>query len=204
MSLFFLYFGIFSTDFVQPVRERESVVFGEGHFVGTRFSSAFSFSHHAHGTDTELRAAHCDQNPNTEREREYKVVIKFVAQADWHHLGQFLAGKRADAPQEALQILDIVMRELSSKRYCPVGRSFFSPDIRTPQWLGKGVESWCGFYRSIRPTQMVLTLNIDMSSAAFIEPLPVIEFVAKLLGKDVLSRTLSDSDRVKIKKPLEE
>lgn len=39
---------------------------------------------------------------------------------------------------------------------------------------------------------------VDMASAAFIEPLPVIEFVAQLLGKDVLSRTLSDSDRVKV------
>lgn len=39
---------------------------------------------------------------------------------------------------------------------------------------------------------------IDMSSAAFIEPLPVIEFVGQLLGKDVLSRPLSDSDRIKV------
>ncbi|KAK6265746.1 hypothetical protein QUC31_016583 [Theobroma cacao] len=76
------------------------------------------------------------------REREYKVVIKFVARANMHHLGQFLAGKRADAPQEALQILDIVLRELSMKRYCPIGRSFFSPDIRAPQRLGDGLESW--------------------------------------------------------------
>lgn len=38
----------------------------------------------------------------------------------------------------------------------------------------------------------------DMASAAFIEPLPVIEFVAQLLGKDVVSRTLSDSDRIKV------
>ncbi|XP_022137920.1 protein argonaute 10 [Momordica charantia] len=136
------------------------------------------------------------------REREYKVVIKFVARANLHHLGQFLAGKRADAPQEALQILDIVLRELSSKRYCQIGRSFFSPDIRSPQRLGDGLESWCGFYQSIRPTQMGLSLNIDMASAAFIEPLPVLEFVAQLLGKDVLSRPLSDSDRVKIKKAL--
>ncbi|XP_061986596.1 protein argonaute 10-like [Populus nigra] len=136
------------------------------------------------------------------RGREYKVAIKFVARANMYHLGQFLAGKRADAPQEALQILDIVLRELSSKRYCPVGRSFFSPDIRAPQRLGDGLESWCGFYQSIRPTQMGLSLNIDMASAAFIEPLPVIEFVAQLLGKDILSRPLSDSDRVKIKKGL--
>ncbi|XWS08907.1 hypothetical protein CRYUN_Cryun40dG0040800 [Craigia yunnanensis] len=49
---------------------------------------------------------------------------------------------------------------------------------------------------------MGLSLNIDMASAAFIEPLPVVEFVAQLLGKDVLSRPLSDSDYVKIKKAL--
>ncbi|KAF5176317.1 argonaute like [Thalictrum thalictroides] len=136
------------------------------------------------------------------REREYKVVIKFVARASLHHLGQFLSGKCADAPQEALQILDIVLRELSTKRYCAVGRSFYSPDIRKPQRLGEGLESWCGFYQSIRPTQMGLSLNIDMSSAVFIEPLPVIEYIAQLLGKDVFSRILSDSDRVKIKKAL--
>ena len=44
------------------------------------------------------------------------MVIKFVARANMHHLGQFLAGKRVDGPQEALQILDIVLRELSTKR----------------------------------------------------------------------------------------
>lgn len=47
----------------------------------------------------------------------YKVVIKFVAKASLHHLGQFLAGKQADGPRDALQILDIVLRELSMKRY---------------------------------------------------------------------------------------
>ncbi|KAF5736794.1 Stabilizer of iron transporter SufD / Polynucleotidyl transferase isoform 1 [Tripterygium wilfordii] len=143
-----------------------------------------------------------DGTNGPKREREYRVVIKFVARANLHHLGQFLAGNRADAPQEALQILDIVLRELSVKRYCPIGRSFFSSDIRAPQRLGDGLESWCGFYQSIRPTQMGLSLNIDMASAAFIEPLPVIEFAGQLLGKDVLSRPLSDSDRVKIKKAL--
>lgn len=37
-----------------------------------------------------------------------------------------------------------------------------------------------------------------MSSKAFIEPLPVIDFVAQILGKDVLSKPLSDADRVKV------
>ncbi|KAL1200730.1 Protein argonaute 1 [Cardamine amara subsp. amara] len=138
------------------------------------------------------------------REREFKVVIKLAARADLHHLGLFLEGKQADAPQEALQVLDIVLRELptSRPRYTPVGRSFYSPNIGRKQSLGDGLESWRGFYQSIRPTQMGLSLNIDMSSTAFIEALPVISFVCELLNRDISSRPLSDADRVKIKKAL--
>ncbi|XP_073136369.1 protein argonaute 1B-like [Henckelia pumila] len=136
------------------------------------------------------------------REREFKVVIKFAARADLHHLGMFLQGRQADAPQEALQVLDIVLRELPTSRYSPVGRSFYSPDLGRRHPLGEGLESWRGFYQSIRPTQMGLSLNIDMSSTAFIEPLPVIDFVTQLLNRDVSARPLSDADRVKIKKAL--
>ncbi|XP_020250305.1 LOW QUALITY PROTEIN: protein argonaute 1B-like [Asparagus officinalis] len=135
------------------------------------------------------------------RQRPFKIVIKFASRADLHHLAMFLSGRQADAPQEALQVLDIVLRELPTARYCPVGRSFYSPDLGRRQQLGDGLESWRGFYQSIRPTQMGLSLNIDMSSTAFIEPLPVIDFVTQLLNRDT-SRPLSDSDRVKIKKAL--
>ncbi|KAL8245916.1 hypothetical protein R6Q59_007132, partial [Mikania micrantha] len=143
-----------------------------------------------------------DGSGSTRRERDFKVVIKFASRADLHHLGLFLAGRQADAPQEALQVLDIVLRELPTNRYSPVGRSFYSPDLGRRQPLGEGLESWRGFYQSIRPTQMGLSLNIDMSSTAFIEPLPVIDFVTQLLNRDVSARPLSDSDRVKIKKAL--
>ncbi|VAI63851.1 unnamed protein product [Triticum turgidum subsp. durum] len=136
------------------------------------------------------------------RQRNFKVVIKFAARADLHRLGMFLAGRHAEAPQEALQVLDIVLRELPSARYAPFGRSFFSPDLGRRQPLGDGLESWRGFYQSIRPTQMGLSLNIDMSATAFIEPLPVIDYAAQLLRSDIHSRPLSDAERVKIKKAL--
>ncbi|WOK94801.1 protein argonaute 1B [Canna indica] len=144
-----------------------------------------------------------DDGSGTERrQRAFRVVIKLAARVDLHHLEMFLSGRQADAPQEALQVLDIVLRELPTARYLPVGRSFYSPDLGRRQPLGEGLESWRGFYQSIRPTQMGLSLNIDMSSTAFIEPLPVIDFVQQLLNRDVQSRPLSDSDRVKIKKAL--
>ncbi|KAM0902733.1 hypothetical protein ACQ4PT_019040 [Festuca glaucescens] len=139
----------------------------------------------------------------TAREREYKVAIKFAARADLHHLRQFIARRQPDAPQEALQVLDVVLREVANQRYLAVRRSFYSPDIRKPQRLGDGLQSWFGFYQSIRPTQMGLSLNIDMSSTAFIEPLPVIDFVAQFLGKDVMSRRLSDANRIKACKIVE-
>ena len=50
------------------------------------------------------------------REREFKVVIKLASRADLHHLEMFLKGRQADAPQEALQVLDIVLRELPTAR----------------------------------------------------------------------------------------
>ncbi|KAL5729468.1 Protein argonaute PNH1 [Ranunculus cassubicifolius] len=143
-----------------------------------------------------------DDGSGMARQREFKVVIKFVARANMHHLRQFLAGKVADAPQEAVQALDIVLREMSTQRYMSIGRSFYSPEIRKPHKLGDGLQSLRGFYQSLRPTQMGLSLNIDISSATFMEPLPVIEFVAQILGKDVLTRPLSDSDRIKVKKAL--
>jgi eukaryotic translation initiation factor 2C len=50
------------------------------------------------------------------RQRVFRVVIKFAARADLHHLAMFLAGRQPDAPQEALQVLDIVLRELPTAR----------------------------------------------------------------------------------------
>lgn len=44
------------------------------------------------------------------------MVIKLAARTDLHHLELFLAGRLADAPQDALQVLDIVLRELPTTR----------------------------------------------------------------------------------------
>ena len=44
------------------------------------------------------------------------MAIKFAARADLHHLRRFMDGKQADVPQDALQVLDIVLRELSNQR----------------------------------------------------------------------------------------
>lgn len=49
-------------------------------------------------------------------------------------------------------------------RYTVVGRSFFSPNLGQTGQLGYGTEYWRGYYQSLRPTQMGLSLNIGFSS----------------------------------------
>jgi hypothetical protein len=48
--------------------------------------------------------------------------------------------------------------------YASFGRLLYSPDLRKPHSLSGGLESWHGFYQSIRPTQMGLSLNVGESS----------------------------------------
>jgi len=54
-------------------------------------------------------------------------------------------------------------------RYEPFGRSFFSPDLGRRRSLGEGIESWRGFYQSIRPTQMGLSLNIGKKPLSLVD-----------------------------------
>ncbi|CAI8616294.1 unnamed protein product [Vicia faba] len=108
---------------------------------------------------------------------------------------------KLDCPYETIQALDIALRATPSEKYIVAGRSFFSPSLGQPGPLGGGIEYYRGFYQSIRPTQMGLSLNIDVSSRAFYEPILVTEFVKKHFNLN-FTRPLSDQDRVKIKKAL--
>ncbi|XP_028756822.1 protein argonaute 5-like isoform X2 [Neltuma alba] len=135
------------------------------------------------------------------REREFKVTIRYASKADLHHLQQFLRCRQLDNPQETIQALDVVLRASPSEKYTVVGRSFFSPSLGQTGELGDGIEYWRGYYQSIRPTQMGLSLNIDVSARAFYEDIFVTDFIAKHFNFN-FSRRLSDQDRIKIKKAL--
>ncbi|RDX94875.1 Protein argonaute MEL1, partial [Mucuna pruriens] len=135
------------------------------------------------------------------RDREYRVTIRYANKTDLHHLFEFLSRRQLDCPQETIQALDVVLRATPSQHYNVVGRSFFSPVLGQTGSLGSGTEYWRGYYQSLRPTQMGLSLNIDVSARAFYEPIPVIEFIEKHFNLNP-TRPFSDHDRVKVKKAL--
>ncbi|CAN6322278.1 unnamed protein product [Urochloa humidicola] len=135
-------------------------------------------------------------------EREYKITIRIAGRTDLYHLQQFLRGRQRDMPQETIQVLDVVLRESPSWNYVTVSRSFFSTTFGHRGDIGEGLECWRGYYQSLRPTQMGLSLNIDISATSFFKPVTVIKFVEEFLSIRDTSRPLSDRDRVKIKKAL--
>ncbi|PWA91206.1 Argonaute/Dicer protein, PAZ [Artemisia annua] len=131
------------------------------------------------------------------RQREFKVAVKFAATKDIDHLRQFLSGRQHDNPQETIQALDIVLREAASHERIIVGRSIFSTAFEMGP-LGDGVDYCRGFYQSLRPTQMGLSLNIGV---AFYRAMLVSDFVMEYLGKRAPG-PLTEQDRIKVKKAL--
>ncbi|PIA41768.1 hypothetical protein AQUCO_02200300v1 [Aquilegia coerulea] len=141
-----------------------------------------------------------EEKASSRREREFKVAIKLAGRTDLHHLQQFLSGQQRDAPQETIQVLDIVLREKPSNDYTVVGRSFFSIKLGQKSEVGDGLECWRGYYQSLRPTQMGMSLNIDVAATAFYEAIPVVDYICKFLNLRDPSRPLTDIDRIKVKK----
>ncbi|GKG19013.1 PAZ domain-containing protein, partial [Tanacetum coccineum] len=79
------------------------------------------------------------------------------------HLRKLLSGRQHDNPQETIQALDIVLREAASHERIIVGRSIFSSAF-VMDLLGNGVDCCRGFYQSLRPTGMGLSLCIGESN----------------------------------------
>ncbi|KAH9660361.1 protein argonaute 5 [Citrus sinensis] len=149
------------------------------------------------------------------KERQFRVVIRLASKPDLYTLQQFLRRRHFEVPYEVIQVLDVVLRAAPSEKYLTltllikvslfgthtvVGRSFFSTDLGPMGQLGDGVEYWRGYFQSLRPTQMGLSLNIDVSARSFYEPILATEFV-QYYCRD-LSRPLSDQVRLKVKKAL--
>ncbi|KAL2576803.1 hypothetical protein AAZV13_16G095200 [Glycine max] len=71
--------------------------------------------------------------------------------------GEILSKPFLDACKHILPVIVVKCR------FDVVGRSFFSPSLGKPGTLGSRTKYWRGYYQSLRPTQMGLSLNIGIS-----------------------------------------
>jgi eukaryotic translation initiation factor 2C len=114
---------------------------------------------------------------NSGREIKFNITIKYASQIDLQSLVQYMAnGTSLDAPQKAIQAVDIVLRNASAFRFVQVGRSFFNPPKDRAVELGGGLELWYGFYQSAvlgwKPF-----VNIDVAHKGFPSARNVVDII---------------------------
>ncbi|XP_075233005.1 protein argonaute-2-like isoform X4 [Lycorma delicatula] len=135
---------------------------------------------------------------------EYEVTIKFAAKVDMSPLISYMnSGSSTSPPQEAIQAIDIVLRNPAAMRFVAVGRSFFTP----PQQeqivdLGDGLELWYGFYQSAilgwKPF-----LNVDVAHKGFPKPENLIKVIRDqnaTIGDRVFDKELDNWQKESLQK----
>lgn len=132
------------------------------------------------------------------RSKTYKVMISFAAKIPMQAIGNALRGQESENSQEALRVLDIILRQHAAKQGCLLVRqSFFHNDPNNFADIGGGVLGCRGFHSSFRTTQGGLSLNIDVSTTMIIQPGPVIDFLlANQNAKDPYSLDWTKAKRV--------
>ncbi|XP_057740608.1 protein argonaute 4A-like [Arachis stenosperma] len=109
-----------------------------------------------------------------------KAVISYAAKIPIQAIADALRGQDSEHFQEALRVLDIILRQHAAKQGCLLVRqSFFHDNPRNYTDLGGGVQGCRGFHSSFRPTQGGLSLNIDVSTTMVVKPGPVLDFLCE-------------------------
>ncbi|KAE9588939.1 putative post-transcriptional gene silencing PAZ-Argonaute family [Lupinus albus] len=122
----------------------------------------------------ETKRSKCSFQSNT-----FTVEISFAAKIPLRSIALALDGVESDAnSQDALRVLNIVLRQQAANRGCLLVRqSFFHDDSRNFTDVGGGVTGVRGFHSSFHLTQAGLALNMDMSTTMILKPGPVIDFL---------------------------
>ncbi|XP_062194678.1 protein argonaute 16 [Phragmites australis] len=131
--------------------------------------------------------------------KKFVVTISYAAKIPLKSVALALRGSESEHAQDALRVLDIVLRQQQAKRGCLLVRqSFFSDDSRNLVDLTGGVSGCRGLHSSFRTTIDGLSLNMDVSTTMIVTPGPVIDFL--LTNQNV--RDIRDIDWLRAKKML--
>ncbi|OAF67906.1 hypothetical protein A3Q56_04349, partial [Intoshia linei] len=109
------------------------------------------------------------------------VTIQLVSCLDLSILNSALSANNDLNTQQIshyVQAVDIVIRQVPSMKYLPIGKNFFDKRAR-PTQLGSGCELWEGFFTSVRPNPNQLSLNADVAYSVFYKPMSLLDFLSE-------------------------
>ncbi|KAL5719439.1 hypothetical protein ACHQM5_012217 [Ranunculus cassubicifolius] len=110
--------------------------------------------------------------------KSFKVAISFATKIPMRSIAMALRGQESEHFQEAVRVLDVILRQHAAKQGCLlVKQSFFHNNPRNFCNLTGGVMGCRGFHTSFRATQGGLSLNMDVSTTMIVKPGSVIKFL---------------------------
>lgn len=109
--------------------------------------------------------------------REFKVKIEYAATVRMGAINAILSGQRNDRAQDALRVLDIVLKQhAASKGYLLIKDNYFSTTFGVAD-IGEGVQTCRGYHVSFRPSLQGLSLNLDIATTTTFKPSSVLDFI---------------------------
>jgi PAZ domain/Mid domain of argonaute/Argonaute linker 1 domain/Argonaute linker 2 domain/Piwi domain len=99
---------------------------------------------------------------------------------DMSDLRDYISGECSVPPQDALNVLDAVLRHVPSLVYITMSQSFYTPDLATN--ISGSVQLWPGYHQSLQPSLNNMLINLDVSATAFQKPGAILEVVKETLG----------------------
>ncbi|XP_021802912.1 protein argonaute 4A-like, partial [Prunus avium] len=108
-----------------------------------------------------------------------KVQINFATKIPMQAIVNALRGQDSEHFQEAVRVLDIILRQNAAKQGCLLVRQSFFHNNQSFKKLGGGVQSCSGFHSSFRATQGGLSLNMDVSTTMIVKPGRVLDFLSE-------------------------
>ncbi|CAH8383280.1 unnamed protein product [Eruca vesicaria subsp. sativa] len=110
--------------------------------------------------------------------KKFMVEISYAARIPMQAIASALQGKETDYLQDAIRVLDVILRQSAARQGCLLVRqSFFHNDVQNFVHIGGGVTGVRGFHSSFRTTQGGLSLNIDTSTTMVVQPGLVVDFL---------------------------
>ncbi|PKA50645.1 Protein argonaute 16 [Apostasia shenzhenica] len=108
------------------------------------------------------------------------VEVRFATKISLTPLIMAFRGSQMEQAQDALRVLNIILRQQQAKRGCLiVKQSYFNADPVNLTDLGGGVSCCWGFHSGFCSTIGGLSLNMDVSATMIVNPGPVIDFLIK-------------------------
>ncbi|KAL9247932.1 hypothetical protein vseg_021308 [Gypsophila vaccaria] len=112
------------------------------------------------------------------RSKTYNVEFSYATKIPLQAITNALHGQDSEQFQDAVRVLDTILRQNAAKKGCLLVRQcFFYNEPRNFVGIGGGVLGCRGFHSSFRATQGGLSLNMDVSTTMIVKPGPLVEFL---------------------------